>query len=134
MTEIKYSPHMGKLLSTPLCASHSFIHFFSFILYSSFRTLFRKSFYCLESWIGWLAKINIFGCKHCTHYTVKYLPRCWFSSTYHSIRKIQGCNAMKVISKVYAFFVLQCTVFGRKSKHKTNVTAWHGIHFYKNNL
>ena len=36
---------------------------------------------------------------------------------------IQGCNARKVISEVYAFFVLQCTVFGRKSKHKTDVTA-----------
>ena len=31
----------------------------------------------------------------------------------------QGNNARKVISEVYAFFVLQCTVFGRKSKHKT---------------
>ena len=47
---------------------------------------------------------------------------------------MQGCNARKVISEVYAFFVLQCTVFGRKSKHKTDVTAWHGIHFHKNNL
>ena len=46
----------------------------------------------------------------------------------------QGCNARKIISGVYAFFVLQCTVFGRKSKHKTDVTAWHGIHFHKNNL
>ena len=47
---------------------------------------------------------------------------------------IQGFNARKVISEVYASFVLQCTVFGRKSKHKTDVTAWHGIHFHKNNL
>jgi len=46
----------------------------------------------------------------------------------------QGTNARKVISEVFAFFVLQCTVFGRKSKHKTDVTAWHGIHFKKNNL
>ena len=37
--------------------------------------------------------------------------------------KRQGINARKVISKVYAFFVLQCTVFGRKSKHKMDVTA-----------
>ena len=29
----------------------------------------------------------------------------------------QGTNARKVISEVYAFFVLQSTVFGRKSKH-----------------
>ena len=36
---------------------------------------------------------------------------------------IHGNNARKVISEVYAFFVLQCTVFGRKSKHKTDVTA-----------
>ena len=35
----------------------------------------------------------------------------------------QGTNARKVISEVYAFFVLQCTVFGRKSNHKTDVTA-----------
>ena len=35
----------------------------------------------------------------------------------------QGTNARKVISEVYAFFVLQCTVFGRKRKHKTDVTA-----------
>ena len=35
----------------------------------------------------------------------------------------QGTNARKVISEVYAFFVLQCTVFWRKSKHKTDVTA-----------
>ena len=26
----------------------------------------------------------------------------------------EGTNARKVISEVYAFFVLQCTVFGRK--------------------
>ena len=31
-------------------------------------------------------------------------------------------------------FVLQFTVFGRKSKHKPDVTAWHGIHFHKNEL
>ena len=37
--------------------------------------------------------------------------------------KHQGTNARKVISEVYAFFVLQCTVFGRKSKHKTDVKA-----------
>ena len=42
-------------------------------------------------------------------------------------------NARKVISEVYAFFVM-CSVFGRKSKHKTDVEAWHGILFHKNNL
>ena len=47
---------------------------------------------------------------------------------------IQGTNARKVISEVYAFFVLQCTLFVRKSKHKTDVTACHGINFHKNNL
>ena len=36
---------------------------------------------------------------------------------------MQGNNESKVISEVYAFFVLQCTVFGRISKHKTDVTA-----------
>ena len=35
----------------------------------------------------------------------------------------QGTNAMKVISEVYAFFVLRCTVLGRKGKHKTDITA-----------
>ena len=49
-------------------------------------------------------------------------------------RQAQGCNARKVISELYTFFLLQCTVFGQKSKHKRDVTAWHGIHFYKNNL
>ena len=37
----------------------------------------------------------------------------------------------KVISEVYVFFVLKCTVFGRKGKHKTDVKAGHGIHFHK---
>ena len=35
----------------------------------------------------------------------------------------QGTNARKVISEVYAFFAMQYTVFGRKSKHKTDVTV-----------
>ena len=35
----------------------------------------------------------------------------------------QCTNARKVISEVYAFFALQCTVFGRKRKHKTDVRA-----------
>ena len=35
----------------------------------------------------------------------------------------QGNNAGKVISEVYAVLVLQYTVSGRKSKHKTDVTA-----------
>ena len=43
----------------------------------------------------------------------------------------QGTNGRKVISEVYSFCVLQFTVFGRKSKHKTVVTAWHEIHFQK---
>ena len=34
-----------------------------------------------------------------------------------------GTNARKVISQVNAYFVLQYTVFGRKSKHKKDVTA-----------
>ena len=40
----------------------------------------------------------------------------------------QGCNARKVISQVYASFVLQCTVSGREYNHKTDVKALHGIH------
>ena len=35
----------------------------------------------------------------------------------------QGTKARKVISEVYVFFGLQCIVFGRKSKHNTDVTA-----------
>ena len=40
----------------------------------------------------------------------------------------------KLFQMCAQFFVLQCTVFGRKSKHKIDVRAWHGIHFHKNNL
>ena len=35
----------------------------------------------------------------------------------------QGWNARKVISEVYASFVLQCTVTGRQFKHKMDVEA-----------
>ena len=35
----------------------------------------------------------------------------------------QGTNARKVISEVYASFVLQCTVSGWYCKHKTDDTA-----------
>ena len=56
---------------------------------------------------------------------------CWFLIRHNLF---QGTNARKVISEVYAFFVLQCTVFGRKGKHKTDVTAWHRINFHKNKL
>ena len=42
---------------------------------------------------------------------------------YNKVTSAQGTNVRKVISEVYAFFVLQCTVFGRKSKHKTDVIA-----------
>ena len=51
-----------------------------------------------------------------------------------SHQKMQGYNARRVIFRVVRFFVLQCTGFGRKSKHKTDSTAWHGIHLHKNNL
>ena len=50
------------------------------------------------------------------------------------VASVQSNNARKVISMVYAFFVPKGTVFGRKSKQKTDVTAWRGIHFHKNNL
>jgi len=59
----------------------------------------------------------------CRKYT--YLSLAW---------QVQGTNARKVISELYTFFVLLCTVFGRKSKQKTDVRAWHRIHFHKNNL
>ena len=49
-------------------------------------------------------------------------------------RKRQGTNARKVILEVYTFFVMHCTVFRRKSKHKMDVTAWQGIQFHRNNL
>ena len=57
---------------------------------------------------------------------------------YISVKESTDCpyqctNARTFISEVYAVFLLQCTVFGRKSKHKKDVTAWHGINFRKNN-
>ena len=50
--------------------------------------------------------------------------RCFTTSRYllnlvSSLLCIQGYNARKVISEVYASFLLRCTVF---------VEAWHGIH------
>ena len=39
------------------------------------------------------------------------------------LHKMQGSNARKVISEMYASFVLQCTVSGRQCKHKTDVEA-----------
>ena len=63
-----------------------------------------------------------------------FLPACIAKVCYYYLFTLhQGTNARKVISEVCAFFVLQCTVFGRKSKHKTDVRAWDGISFHKNN-
>ena len=47
---------------------------------------------------------------------------------FYGQRRAQGNNARKVISEVNAFFVLQCTVFGRKSKHKDGCYSlpWNG--------
>ena len=47
---------------------------------------------------------------------------------------IDLCKVGRLMQGKLHIFVLQCTVFGRKSKHKTDFTAWHGIHFHKNNL
>ena len=47
---------------------------------------------------------------------------------------MHGTNARKVISEVDAFFVLQCTVFGRKSKHKTDVTRHATRHLVRGGL
>jgi len=50
-----------------------------------------------------------------------------YASLFYSL----GNNARKVISEVYEFFVIViCTVLGRKSKHKTDVTACHEINFH----
>ena len=38
------------------------------------------------------------------------------------VRSFQGYNTRKVISEVYASFVLQCTVSGRLCKHKTDIS------------
>ena len=59
-----------------------------------------------------------------------FIYRTGITTCSSSLRGIyqQGCNARKVISEVFTSFVLQCTVSGRWSKHKTDVTAWHGIH------
>ena len=53
--------------------------------------------------------------------TAVNLPFLHVGSLEHTLT--QGTNARKVISEVYAFVVLQFTVFGRKSNHKTDVTA-----------
>ena len=52
----------------------------------------------------------------------------FFIAKYFFNRQRQGTIARIIISEVYASFVLQCTVFGLKSKHKTDVEALHGIH------
>ena len=57
-----------------------------------------------------------------------------YSTDENEYAPIKGPNARKVILEVYAFFVLQCTVLGRKSKYKADVKASHGISFQKNNL
>ena len=44
------------------------------------------------------------------------------------------CRYRGYLRDVRIFCTAECTVFGRKSKHKTDVTAWHGINFHKNNL
>ena len=41
---------------------------------------------------------------------------------------LKNYNVKLVISEMFAFIVLQCTVSGRKSKHKADFTASHGIH------
>ena len=64
--------------------------------------------------------------EHCTeiHLTLKV----GFKAPAKTISNINISLSMvimqgKLYSEVYAFFVLQCTVFGRKSEHKTDVTA-----------
>ena len=59
--------------------------------------------------------------SHFFAFATKFIPARFYPRTILGFD--QGNNARKVISEVYAFFVLQCTVFGRKSKHKTDVTA-----------
>ena len=51
----------------------------------------------------------------------------WTKRFLKIFRFIQGCNARKVISEVYASCVLQCNVSWRLCKHKTDVEAWHRI-------
>ena len=47
----------------------------------------------------------------------------------------QGSYARKVnCGRVFSVYILKPVLFGRKSKHKTDVPPWHGIHFHKNNL
>ena len=61
--------------------------------------------------------------KQLVHFSLRrgFLNISWFWGNYSNL--YQGTNARKV-SEVYAFFVLQCPVFGRKSKLKTDVTAY----------
>jgi len=89
----------------------------------------------LDNPLVWILSVpfSLKGSSKCTyHVNVHKLYGVEYISTVCS--QDQGTNVRKVISEVYTFFILQCTVFGRKSKHKTDVTAWHGIHFHKNNL
>ena len=70
----------------------------------------RAEFFCGHSWV---AK----GC-HRLKKSKFYFSTFFLNLYFYGQRRAQGNNARKVISEVYAFFVLQCTVFGRKSKHK----------------
>jgi len=54
-------------------------------------------------------------------------------TVYREDSVIQGTNAKKVISEVYASLVLKCTVFGRKSKHKTDAQPDMGAIFHIKN-
>ena len=73
---------------------------------------------------------------HCQCYVIKSVKQglMIFNDRNNEDYQCQGTHARKVISEMYAFFVLQCSVFWRKSKHKTDVEALHGIHFHKSNL
>ena len=108
----------SKLVKTPISA-----HWIRF-LYLNIKRLFML----LQRVIGDILSIfkqtqHFFSCFH----LFTFLK--WSKQSLN-----QGTNARKVISEVYAFCVLQWTVFGRKSKHKTDVTSYHEIHFQKKNL
>ena len=74
------------------------------------NTKIRKRFELVSVKIKHLSKLQNFIHKQESNY-------------YHVHSLDQGCNGRKVISEVYASFVLQFDVSGREGKHKTDVTA-----------
>ena len=80
----------------------------------------------MSSWYNWqYASLHFPVCSYffCKSQTVQNTINLLKKGLIKHDDQMQGYNARKLISEVYTFFVLQCTVFGWKSKHKTEVAA-----------